>query len=56
MYYDKSGYPLPLTQQLIDDYLWNLQYYDEYDSSGQLVIYTGLYRWSDGTIRVGPER
>ena len=27
----------------------------EKDNSGQLVFYTGIYRWNDGTLRSVPE-
>jgi len=39
------------TQQIID----NLELYGETDNQGQIVIYTGLFRWKDDTIHNEPE-
>lgn len=33
----------------------NLDLHDETDNQGQIVIYTGLFRWSDDTIHDEPE-
>lgn len=27
----------------------------EYEDDGQLIIYTNMYQWSDGTVRDEPE-
>lgn len=33
----------------------NLDLHGETDNQGQIVIYTGLFRWEDGTIHDAPE-
>ena len=32
-----------------------LQNYHDTDNDGQIVIYTGRYRWTDGSIHLEPE-
>jgi hypothetical protein len=45
-------------EEEVEEHLTHGQHTEEEDNEGQIVFYTGLYRWKDGTVRdyVDPDR
>ena len=53
---EEEGIVEPITIRSIYEHdLRNLPCSIEHDLQGQIVIYTGVFLWSDGKYRYGPE-